>query len=260
MQQKLRVSALQFDVEWEAPDKNKATIETLIPEKDHSDLVILPEMFTTGFSQNVKNCCETMSGKTVTWMQQTAKQKKYAIAGSVMIIENESIFNRFIFAHPSGQLEYYDKRHLFSFANEHLFYTQGTERKIFEYRGWRILPQICYDLRFPVWSRNKQDYDLAIYVASWPQQRIFAWNQLLVARAIENLAFVIGVNRIGQDGEKISYSGESKIIDPQGKIIALSKEKMTQCIHAILDYEILAEWQNIFPALKDADKFETTTI
>jgi len=256
MKPKLRVCAIQFNIEWESPEKNISIIENLLPQKDNTDLVILPEMFTTGFTPNGKSLCETMSGKTVRWMQHKAKQNNYAISGSIIVSENKALYNRFLFVTPSGQIEYYDKRHLFTFASEHLYYTKGTERKIFEYKGWRILPQICYDLRFPVWSRNREDYDLAIYIASWPQQRNFAWNQLLIARAIENLAFVIGVNRIGQDGMQIKYSGESKIIDPLGKIIAQSIDNITQLLYIELDYEVLTEWQNKFSALEDRDEFE----
>ena len=256
----LHISALQFDVVWENPQQNKKIIKKILPEAYSTDLLILPEMFSTGFSQNIEKCSETMSGETVNWLLKIADKYNYAIAGSLMISENNSNFNRFIFAFPNGQLEYYDKRHLFTFANEHLYYTKGTTRKIIEYKGWRILPQICYDLRFPVWSRNRQDYDIAIYIASWPQKRVYAWNQLLLARAIENQVFVVGVNRIGKDGKQIDYNGETKIIDPLGQILSQSTENTTQLINAVLDYEILTEWQKIFPAQKDSDGFEIINI
>lgn len=251
----LRVTAIQMDIVWENPTTNQSQIEKLLPAEDTSDIVILPEMFSTGFTPNGKLVAETMNGSTVRWMIKSAAEMNYAIAGSLVIQENGEIYNRFVWANPNGEVVKYDKRHLFTYGKEHLHYTQGDKRVIINYAGWRILPQICYDLRFPVWSRNCNDYDLAIYVASWPATRIWIWDHLLVARAIENQASIIGVNRVGTDGMGLEYSGHSQIINPKGEIIQKSKIQGEENINAILDYEMVQNWRSFFPALEDRDSF-----
>lgn len=256
MPQSLRISILQTDTIWQNPAANRAKIEQHIPSKNNTDILLLPEMFTTGFSPQNTIYSESMSGATVEWMKKTAVNNNCAIAGSIIISENNTCFNRFIWAFPDKNVEYYDKRHLFSFAGETKLFSKGEKRKIIQYKGWRILPQICYDLRFSVWSRNLADYDIAIYTASWPKQRIEIWNSLLVARAIENQIFVIGINRVGIDGNNIKYNGHSQIIAPTGEIVNKAQTDNETLLNDTLNYDTLEQWQQKFPALKDADKFD----
>lgn len=222
----LKISLLQSDLTWENPSENIAhfTNEILqLPEE--TDLVVLPEMFSTGFSMNASSLAEEMNGKTVLWMQEMAKQKQAAIIGSVIIKEGNTppfFYNRLLFVFPSEEIEYYDKRHTFTLAKEHETYTAGTKKLIVDYKGWKICPLICYDLRFPVWARNVENYDLLIYTASWPQKRVAAWDALLKARAIENISYTVGVNRIGTDGNNYEYVGHSIVFDALGN--PLSKE------------------------------------
>ena len=251
----LRVTALQIDIVWENALANLSAIENLLPARNNTDVVILPEMFSTGFTPNSKLVAETMEESTVSWMINSAVKMNYALAGSIVITENGKFFNRFIWANPSGEIIKYDKRHLFTYGKEHLHYNRGDKRVIINYRGWRILPQICYDLRFPVWARNCNDYDLAIYVASWPATRIWIWDHLLVARAIENQSYIIGVNRVGTDGLGLKYSGNSQMINPKGEIIEKSKIQQPEIIESTLDYEMIEKWRTSFPALNDGDTF-----
>lgn len=253
----LHISLIQSDLFWEDADKNCSHFEELFAELPvETELVVLPEMFSTGFSMQVEKCAEQMDGLTVEWMRSQAQKQNIAICGSVMIKENAAFYNRFVFAHPDGKLEQYDKRHLFSMGEEHLHFTPGKERKIIQYKSFRILPQVCYDLRFPVFSRNLQDYDLMINVANWPAPRREVWQTLLKARSIENQAFVAGVNRIGTDGIGINYSGDSAIIDPKGKIMAEAIGKKEQLISAKLDKGSLERFRLKFPVLPDGDQFQ----
>jgi predicted amidohydrolase len=251
----LAVIALQTDIVWENPKGNREKIEKMVSTVAVCDIVVLPEMFTTGFQPKGMNLAETMNGETVQWMKNLAQQRNFVVAGSIIVHENEKLYNRFIWAFPDGKTEFYDKRHLFSYGKEHLHYAAGQKRVVLEYKGWRILPQICYDLRFPVWSRNQNDYDLAVYVASWPQPRTWVWEHLLVARAIENQAYVVGVNRVGVDGFGLHYDGKSKIIDPTGSVISPSENPVEQVLQATLNYQTLTQWRNAFPALSDRDEF-----
>ncbi|WP_405611688.1 nitrilase family protein [Polaribacter sp. Asnod1-A03] len=229
MSDALHVVGIQADLAWENPEKNLIFFETKIkslPKNPH--LVVLPEMFTTGFSMNPDKIAETMDGISVTWMQKMAIENKFAICGSLVISEkpfdcaqsNIKYYNRLVFVHPNGKIVTYDKKHPFTLAGEDKVYSSGSEKLIIDYKGWKICPLICYDLRFPVWARNTENYDLLIFVANWPLKRIRAWETLLKARAIENMSYVIGVNRTGKDINDYEYSGNSLIIDYLGDEIA----------------------------------------
>ena len=220
----------------------------------YTDLIVLPEMFSTGFSMQVEKHAEPMDGPTVRWMKQQAVSLKSVVAGSLMIAENGCFYNRFVFAKPDGELTYYDKRHLFSMGQENVFFNPGKGRLVFELKGFRILPQICYDLRFPVFARNRKDYDLYLNCANWPAPRNEVWECLLKARAIENQCYVAGVNRIGVDANGIRYSGNSKIIDARGK--SLQEAGTTNhIITAQLSLEKLQKFRKKFPVLPDGDSF-----
>lgn len=237
----MKIVLLQSNLVWENPKANIVHFTNQINSlTEQVELIVLPEMFTTGFTMNPFNCSESMDGTTVKWMKKTAKEKQVALMGSIIIEEEMSYFNRLIFVYPNGDSIYYNKRHLFSLAGEDNVYRKGTEKVIIEYLGWKICPLICYDLRFPVFSRNVENYDLLIYVANWPNERIQAWDILLRARAIENLSYVVGVNRVGKDQNKLVYPGHSQVIDPLGnyliepydkeliKIINVEKEKLIE--------------------------------
>ena len=233
MKNELKIAGIQADLVWENPEQNIAFFEEKINAlKEDFDLIVLPEMFTTGFTMHPKKVAEEMDGFAVSWMQNIAKEKQTAICGSLVISAAEKFYNRFIFVHPTGEIEAYNKRHSFTLAGEDKVYTSGTEKIIIEYKGWRICPLICYDLRFPVWARNTENYDLLIYVANWPVARIKAWDTLLKARAIENMSYVIGVNRTGKDGNNYEYSGNSVLIDCLGEKLSSLKENEVGIITA----------------------------
>ncbi|NNC70108.1 MAG: amidohydrolase [Flavobacteriaceae bacterium] len=221
MHENLNVALIQSDLIWENPDQNLANFSKKINAIDNAiDLIILPEMFSTGFTMHPEKVVETMQGDTVAWMKEMASNKKVAITGSMVIQENGKYYNRLVFVHPDGVIETYDKRHTFTLAGEDLIYASGDKKLFIQYKGWKICPLICYDLRFPVWSRNVEGYDLLIYVANWPKPRIVAWNALLKARAIENMSFCIGVNRVGIDANNYEYSGHSAVYDVLGTRIS----------------------------------------
>lgn len=238
--QQLQVALIQTDLEWENPAKNRLQIEKqILAITEPHQLIVLPEMFTSGFTMNVDPVAETMDGDTIIWIKKTAATVNSAIMGSLIIKEGSKYFNRLVFVTPEGQVQTYDKRHLFTLAGEERIFTAGNNKLIIEYKGWRICPLICYDLRFPVWARNTEDYDILIYVANWPQPRIKAWDALLQARAIENITYCIGVNRVGLDGNNHNYTGHSAAyselgerldtISPNTKdtqVVTLSKEKL----------------------------------
>lgn len=255
-EQDILITLVQTDIAWEDSAVNLQKCDDLLKSVSDTDLVILPEMFTTGFSMNPAAVAETMDGKTVAWMRETAKSRREDIVASVAIEEDGRYFNRLLWAKPDGSLLKYDKKHLFSFAGEHKHYTPGAKPLIVDVNDWSVATFICYDLRFPVWSRNDQNkYDLAIYIASWPERRAKHWQALLQARAIENQAYVAGVNRVGTDGNGIRYSGDSMLIDPLGEV--LFHERDTEIVHtATLSKRHLFEVRNQFPFLRDADKFE----
>ncbi|SDR81997.1 Carbon-nitrogen hydrolase [Formosa sp. Hel1_31_208] len=220
MQNELKIALIQSDLVWENPDENRRRFTDKINDMTEPvDLIVLPEMFTSGFTMNAKGVAETMTGTTVLWMQELAKQNKAAITGSMVIKEGNRYYNRLLFVHPDGKIDTYNKRHTFTLAGEHHVYQTGENHTIITYKGWSIKPLICYDLRFPVWARNVEDYDLLLYVANWPKVRISAWDALLKARAIENMSYCIGVNRVGLDFNNHEYSGHSAAYDVLGKQI-----------------------------------------
>ena len=251
----MKIALLQSDIEWAMPCRNRFGAEAMIASAPGCDLYVLPEMFSTGFCTSPEGVAEPEPCDSLKWMKDNAEMFSAAIAGSVAVEENGRFFNRFYFVTPDGNAVYYDKRHLFTYGGEHLKFTAGNERKIVEYKGVRILLQVCYDLRFPVWSRNRGDYDLALYVASWPETRADAWRQLLKARAIENQCFVAGVNRIGTDPSN-SYCGGTMLIDPFGKVVAECADGVESVAVAEISMEELAAFRLKFPVLDDADDFE----
>lgn len=253
---KLTVTLIQSDLYWENAPANRTQFEKKIQAlTEPTDVIILPEMFTTGFSMNAPQLAETMNGETVRWMEKLAREKNAVITGSVIIKEPDNrFFNRLIWMPPDGNLSWYDKRHLFSMADEEKTYTSGDKRLLTVWRGWKICPMICYDLRFPVWCRNTDDYDLLIFVASWPHRRRNHWRILLPARAVENQAYVIGMNRTGNDGNGIYHSGDSMIIDPTGITIA-EKNDVEWTYTYTLSKKLLEETKTNFPFLKDRDAF-----
>lgn len=249
----LKVTVVQTRIEWEQVNINLRLYEQLIMGIDNTDLIVFPEMFSTGFTMNPSNVSEQMDGITVQWMKQIASVKKAAVVGSIVIEEDGKYFNRCILANPDGNVFIYNKRHLFTMSGENLKYTAGKEKLVVEYRGWRICPLVCYDLRFPVWSRNTGDYDVLLYLANWPASRHNVWKSLLIARAIENQCYCIGVNRIGSDDEGIHYMGDSAFIDPKGKTIFLGDHEVVETFN--LQYSDLLKFREKFPVLLDCDDF-----
>ncbi|MGQ7870775.1 amidohydrolase [Sunxiuqinia sp. sy24] len=253
----LNITLVQCDLAWERPVENRKHLAHLLDDlPEETDLVVLPEMFATGFSMQVEQWAEPMDGETIAWMKKLANIKQATISGSLMIRENDSFYNRFIFAHPDGKLEHYDKRHLFSMGEEHVHFTPGQHREIIQIKSFRILPQVCYDLRFPVFSRNRQDYDLLINTANWPAPRREVWQTLLKARAIENQAYVAGVNRIGRDVKGINYKGDTCLVDAKGKPMLVADDNQEQLLHAKLSRNSLERFRKNFPVLPDADDFQ----
>ena len=253
----LTFTLVQSSIFWEDKNQNMAMFEEKIRSiSTNKQIVILPETFNTGFAMTPERLSEAMDGPTVRWMQQLAKQEKIILVGSIMITESQQHFNRLLWVLPNGQIQHYDKRHRFSLGGEQEQFTQGSRRVIVQVNGWRILLQICYDLRFPVFSRQQStdEYDAILYIANWPEKRMLAWNTLLRARAIENQCFAIGVNRIGQDGNGISHSGGSAVYNPLGK--AYYHKENEADIHTItLDKTELITCRNNMPFQQDADAF-----
>ena len=252
----LKIALIQADLVWENPTKNRNRFqEKIMAISDTIDLIILPEMFTTGFSMTPENIAETMEGNTVNWMLKLAKEKNCAITGSIIITENSNYYNRLLFVHPSGKIDSYDKKHTFTLAGEHEVYTAGKTKNIIDYKGWKICPLICYDLRFPVWARNTENYDLLLYVASWPKPRIEAWDTLLKARAIENMSYTIGVNRVGVDANNYEYNGNSVAYDMLGNCIDKKNNNEEISVVVELDKESQLKVRNRFLFLEDQDNF-----
>ncbi|HLN74177.1 MAG TPA: amidohydrolase [Prolixibacteraceae bacterium] len=257
VQDTLHIALFQMDLVWEDHTANLSKIDQWLKQLSQStDIVFLPEMFTTGFSMKATELAETMDGPTMQWMIQRSRELDVAICGSLIIKENDHYFNRLVFVEPDGKVHSYDKRHLFTMGNEEKHYHKGSKRLIVNYKGWRICPLICYDLRFPVWSRNNGDYDLLVYVANWPRQRDEVWNTLLKARAIENQAYVAGVNRVGRDGQMIHYSGFSQIMDAKGVLLANAEINQEAVLKAELSYTELQRFRTVFPVLKDGDPYQ----
>ena len=253
----LRVSLVQTELTWQNAAANRAHFTALLkPLANHTDLIVLPEMFTTGFMMQPEAYAEAFEGETLTWLIQEARQLNAAIAGSVAMKVAQGFVNRLLFVTPEGDVHYYDKRHLFRMGNEQQHYQAGTERKVFNYRGWRIFPQVCYDLRFPVFMRNHNDYDLAIVVANWPAARRLVWRTLLQARAIENQSYVVGVNRVGKDGNGLEYSGDSLAINFRGEMMIDQSIGEAFMETTRLDLATLQAFREQFPAWQDSDTFE----
>ena len=250
----MKVVILQQDIAWADPGENVRRAEEAIDRRPGADLYVLPEMFATGFATHPEGVAEPADSETLRWMVRKAAACRAAVAGSLAVEDGGRYYNRLCFVHPDGRVETYDKRHLFTYSGEDRHYTRGTRRVVVNFRGVRILLQVCYDLRFPVWSRNRGDYDVALYVASWPVGRISAWSALLRARAIENQCYVVGVNRVGRD-PVADYSGASVVIDPYGRTIATCEDHHVSAAEAELDMERLAAFRQKFPVLGDGDVF-----
>ena len=252
----LKICMVQTDLFWEDKEKNLTGMDRLLNTIDEKpDIVILPEMFNTGFTMNAIEMADGKDSETIKWMQQKAYRLDAFITGSIIYTENNRIYNRLIWMKPSGEWEYYDKRHLFGIGGEKDSFSKGEKRKIIGAHGWRICPLICYDLRFPVWSRNTENYDLVIYLANWPASRRLVWDTLLTARAIENQAYVCGVNRIGTDGTGIEYNGGSVMINPKGEMICTITDNKERAELCTISLPLLHEFRKNFPVLSDRDDF-----
>ena len=251
----MKIALIQTNIVWENATQNRLVLEEKINTiTDEIDLIILPEMFTSGFTMHPELVAEATNGSTISWLTNIAKAKNCAITGSLVITENGNFYNRMVFIFPNGEMEYYDKKHLFALAGEDKIYTSGNKKVVVKYNDWKICLQVCYDLRFPVFSRNTENYDLLIYVASWPKIRTNAWDILLKARAVENLAYVVGVNRIGTDNNNFEYIGHSQIIDELGSFIIEPTENEGVFI-AVLDRNKMLETRNKLNFLNDKDAF-----
>ena len=252
----MKIGLIQSSLTWENPKANRNHFEEKINAiAEKVDLIVLPEMFSTGFTMNPKAVFETMQGETIHWMQSLAKAKNCAITGSLVIKENDNFYNRLVFVFPSGEIQFYDKRHLFTLAGEDEVYTAGKKKLIVEYLGWKICPLICYDLRFPVFARNIEEYDVLLYVANWPKARIQAWDILLKARSVENISYTIGVNRIGLDANNHEYNGHSQAIDFLGNYL-LEPQEADAVFIIELNKENLLDTRNKLGFLNDKDSFD----
>ena len=260
MTDELKIALIQSDIHWENAEANLGMFEEKIWKlESRPDLIVLPEMFTTGFSMKAAELAEVAHTKTFRWMKQQAAQTKAVIMGSYILREGESFYNRLYVVYPDGSSQYYDKKHLFGLAGENAGYTAGTERLIVEVNGWKLMPLICYDLRFPVWARSRAtknslyEYDALVYVANWPEPRIHAWDTLLAARAIENIAYCLGVNRLGTDGVGAQYVGHSAVYNFKGEVMAFSEKE--ENLTATLSAADLQSFRERFPFQQDADRF-----
>ncbi len=253
----LRITLFQYDIAWESKSDNFRKIsQHLKALRGKTDLVVFPEMFSTGFSMNPAALAETMSGETMDFLLREAAEGGFALAGSFIFSENNQFYNRGFFVEPDGRVSVYDKRHLFRMGDETKFYSGGNKHLVVNYRGWNISLLVCYDLRFPVWSRNVDNhYDLLIYVANWPEPRIQVWDLLLRARAVENMAFVCGVNRIGTDGMQLNYTGSSQCVDARGKVLLHLPDNTEVSDTCTLSGMQLSDLRRKFPVWKDADRF-----
>lgn len=252
----LRVTLVQANLQWEDIPANLEMFSEKLTAVSETDVIILPEMFSTGFSMNARKLAEDMDGTAVQWMKKTAAGKNCVVTGSIMIKEEGRFYNRLFWVQPDGNYVCYDKRHLFSLTGEETVFTPGDEKIVVEWRDWKICPLICYDLRFPVWSRNKSaEYDLLLYVANWPERRSYPWKQLLVARAIENQSYVVGVNRVGNDGNDVYHSGDSMAVDALGNIMYHKVDE--EDVYTItISKPAQEKTREQFQFLRDADDFE----
>ena len=256
MMDKLKVALIQSEIVWENAEQNRINFSAVINSiKEDVDLVVLPELFSTGFSMNPEPIAESMEGKTVKWMQALASKKQSAITGSIVTKVDNNYYNRLLFVHPSGEINIYDKKHTFTFAGEDKAFASGTKKLIVDYNGWKICPLVCYDLRFPVWSRNVEDYDVLLYTANWPTPRMIAWKSLLKARAIENMCYCIGVNRVGSDNLGNEFSGHSRAYDVMGEKISTIQPNKEQIEVVVLDKNHIISNREKFQFLNDRDSF-----
>lgn len=256
----ITVSAIQTELFWEDKSANLQMFENkFVALRGATDIVVLPEMFSTGFSMNPAKHAESIEGETIQWMKRISKENKVILTGSLIIEEEGKYYNSLIWMLPDGTFGQYNKRHLFGYAEEDKHYSQGRKRLIASVNGWKINLQVCYDLRFPVWARQatieQPEYDVLIYVANWPERRNHAWKSLLVARAIENQCYVVGVNRVGNDNNDVYHSGDSMIIDPMGIVVQTAAHDSTILTH-VLSKKVLLEFRDQFPFLKDGDDFQ----
>lgn len=248
----MKISIIQQDIVWKSIRENIQRADAAVDAAPGADLYVLPEMFSTGFCTDPEGIAECPDGESLSWMKSKASQTGAAIAGSIAVFDEGRYYNRFYFVSPDGTVSHYDKKHLFTYGGEHLHFTAGAERVVVEFKGVRILLEVCYDLRFPVWSRNRGDYDMIMYVASWPAGRVNAWKSLLVARAIENQCYVAGVNRVGSDPSN-EYTGASMVIDPYGHVIASCEDGKQMTASADIDIPALDAFRAKFPVLRDSD-------
>ena len=257
MKSELSISLIQTNIFWKDISKNINQITKRLEQINKKvDIILLPEMFSTGFTMSPENVYEKMDGKTIAWMKEMAVKYESAIGGSIVIKDKNKFFNRFLFVTPLGKVQFYDKRHTFSYVGENKKYFSGKNKGIIKFKGWKICLRICYDLRFPVWSRNKENYDLIIYVANWPSPRINAWDKLLSARAIENCCYSIGVNCIGEDPNNNLYPGHSSLYDYFGNLISNKLSNKLSNINITIDRQSLLKYRKKFEFLKDQDAFE----
>ena len=257
MKTNFHISLLQIPLHWEAPDRNRKSIEHYLEQiQSPLDLLLFPEMFTSGFTMQPQQVAESMKGPTISWMKKWSKKLDAALGGSLVIEEAGLYYNRFIIVTPSEEVFYYDKRHTFTLAGEDKVYQKGSNSGLFQYKDWTFCMRICYDLRFPVWSRNTKDYDVLLYVANWPEPRIHAWDTLLQARAIENLSYVVGLNRIGSDNNNHNYPGHSAVYDPLGHLMSPAHFIESGWIKVELNFESLQEQRKQLRFLEDRDSFE----
>ncbi len=256
----LKITLIQTSLFWEDIDSNLSLFDEKIDGiREETDLIVLPEMFTTGFSMNAEKLAQEMDGNAAEWLREKSRSSETDITGSMIIRENGKYFNRLLWAKPDGTLFHYDKKHLFRMTGEEKIYSAGEKNITVELKGWRIRPFICYDLRFPCWTRNfNNGYDVAIFIANWPEKRSYHWKALLNARAIENQSYVMGVNRVGEDGNGYYHSGDSSVIDFAGRIL-FQKQNEEAVFSVSLSYSALDEYRNSFPAWMDADHYEYTS-
>ncbi|MBT3622236.1 MAG: amidohydrolase [Flavobacteriales bacterium] len=255
MKNNLNITLIQSQLFWENVEKNLAHFEQLISAISNTDIILLPEMFNTAFCPKSNHLAETMDGKTVSWMKEISEKKACAIAGTLMVKEGEKVFNRLVWISKNGDIHTYDKHHLFSLIKEEIYIAKGEGRLIIEEEGWKICPLICYDLRFPVFSRNDVDYDVLIYLANWPVKRIDAWDTLLKARSIENQCYTIGVNRVGEDGNQIPFNGHSKVFDAFGKELLSATENNEEILQIEISLDDLKLKRRQMNFLQDRDDF-----
>ncbi|NOR74127.1 MAG: amidohydrolase [Draconibacterium sp.] len=252
--QSLKITIIQPDIIWENPQGNIEKYSNWIDEIEQTDVIILPEMFPTGFSMHSEKLKEKMNGTSIQWMKKMAVEKNTVVVGSLIIEDNNQVFNRALWVFPDGKIEKYDKRHLYTMGQEHLHYSPGNDKLIVEYKGWRFCPLICYDLRFPVWSRNQENYDVIIYMANWPSARHHVWKNLLIARAVENQSYCFGVNRTGTDGTELNYLGDSALVSPKGFADFLGEKESVKTFE--ISYSDLHDFRKSFPLLDDRDEFQ----